>query len=356
MADAPRDARVAAALSHWAPRMIANGIDYNDFVATLARIPAWRDWSAEWSRTARRHEAIAAAALGEGHRLTAAEAFQRAALCHHFGKFVFFDDAAQYEAAHRGTVENYRRAATWLSPPARPVEVPYRGTVLRGYLRLPPGAARPPVVQVIPGLDSVKEEFGGFEPVFLARGLATLTIDGPGQGEAEGLPIEPAYEGVVAAAIDAMERFPEVDAARYGAVGISLGGYYAARAAAFEPRLRAAVAVGGPYDFGAVFDTAPVLTQEALQARFRVASREAAREATQRLTLSGAAHRIRQPFFVVFGKQDRLVPWAQAERLVNEIAAADKRFDLHDDGNHVCNNIPWAWRPQVGDWLAERLA
>jgi hypothetical protein len=193
MADQPQDPRVHAALSHWAPRMIANGIDYNDFVATLARVGAWRDWSMEWSRTAGRHEAIGEQAMREGHALTAAEAFQRASLCHHFGKFVFFDDMAQYALAHRGTVENYRRAAPHLTPPAQPIEIPYQGTTLRGYLRLPEGVQRPAVVQVIPGLDSVKEEFGGFEEVFLARGLATLTVDGPGQGEAEDLPIEPRY-------------------------------------------------------------------------------------------------------------------------------------------------------------------
>jgi dipeptidyl aminopeptidase/acylaminoacyl peptidase len=355
MADAAPDARVQAALSHWAPRMLSNGIDYNDFMATLARVQSWGAWSAEWSRTAARHEAIAARAADDGHLLTAGEAWVRASLCHHFGKFVFFDDLAQYEVAHQGTVENYRRAAPHLTPTAEAVAIPYRGGVLHGYLRKPAGAARPGIVQIIPGLDSVKEEFGNFEPVFLARGLATLTVDGPGQGEAEDRAIEPHYEHVVAACIEAMAARGDVDAGRYGAVGISLGGYYVARAAAFEPRLKAAVSVGGPYDMGAIFDSAPVLTQQALQARFRVDSVEAAREATRALSLDGVAERIRQPFFIVFGRQDRLIPFAQSERLAGEIASADKRFDLHADGNHVCNNIPYAWRPQVGDWLAERL-
>ena len=46
------DPNVRAAIAHWAPRFIANGIDYNDFVATTARVAHWRDWSVEWSRTA----------------------------------------------------------------------------------------------------------------------------------------------------------------------------------------------------------------------------------------------------------------------------------------------------------------
>ena len=355
MLSSSADPRAQSAIANWAPRMIANGIDYNDFVSTAARVRVWADWSVEWSRTAARHEAIAHQAEAEGCLRTAAEAYVAAALCHHFGKFVGVEDAAQYERANRATGENYRRAAAHLAPPAERVEVAYKGHVLPGYLRKPEGVARPPVVQVICGLDSVKEEFSGFENVFHARGLATLTIDGPGQGEAEHLPIEPAYEKVVGAAIDFLGARGDVDAGQVGAVGISLGGYYAARAAAFEPRLRATASVGGAYDFGAIFDSIPGLTRHALTLRSHSMDDGEARAFAQRLSLAEAAPRIASPFFVVFGKEDRLIPYQQAERLFAEIPCPDKRLDLHEDGNHVCNNIPYAWRPQVGDWLAARL-
>jgi dienelactone hydrolase len=347
------DPRVRAAIAHWAPRMVANGIDYNDFVTTTARVGAWADWSAEWSRTAGRHEAIATTAAAEGRMLSAAEAWVRAAICHHFGKFVYFDDMAQYARANAAVATNFRLAMPHI--PAELVRIPYGGTTLAGVLRKPGGRTRPPVVLILCGLDSVKEEMHSFEPAFHARGMATLTVDGPGQGEGENLPIEPAYEKVVGAIIDALMERDDVDGRHVAAVGVSLGGYYAARAAAWEDRLACAVGVSGTYDFAEMFDTAPSLTQHALRVRAHLATLEQAREFAARITLKDAARRITRPFFIVFGRQDRLIPWQQAERLYAEIPAADKRLDMHEDGNHVCNNIPFAWRPLVADWVGARI-
>ena len=347
------DPRVQAAIAHWAPRMVANGIDYNDFVTTTARVSAWSGWSAEWSETAARHERIGAVAAEEGRMQSAADAWVRAAICHHFGKFVFFDDMAQYARAHDAVVANFRQAVPHI--PAQIVAIPYHGATLAGVLRKPAGIARPPVVLILCGLDSVKEEMHTFEPLFHARGMATLTVDGPGQGEGEILPIEPEYEKVVGAIIDVLATRSDVDGAHVGAVGISLGGYYAGRAAAHEPRLACAASVGGPYDFGAIFDTAPSLTQHALRVRAHLQTLDQARDFAHLLTLADSAREIETPFFIVFGREDRLIPWQQAERLLAEIPAADKRLDMHEDGNHVCNNIPFAWRPLVADWVAARI-
>ena len=94
-----------------------------------------------------------------------------------------------------------------LTPPAELVRVPYGSHALAAYLRVPPrpapGQAKAPAVIMVPGLDSTKEELQATAEFFLARGLATLAIDGPGQGEAEyELPIEPRYEKVATAAVD----------------------------------------------------------------------------------------------------------------------------------------------------------
>lgn len=350
------DPRVASALAHWGPRLIANGIDYNDLLATLGRIERWDQWCAEWAKTAARHEQLAREAEARGSRISAAEAWARAALCYHFGKFVFFDDLDQLRAASAATADRYARAAPDLDPPAERVAIPYAGRSLPGYLRRPAGVERPPVVVLIAGLDSVKEEFGTFEPVFHRRGLATLAFDGPGQGEMEfDLPIEPEYERVVAAVLDWLGGRADLDHGRVGAVGVSLGGYYVSRAAAFEPRLRAAVPIGGPYDFGEIFDQLPALTQQAFRVRSYSPDLATARERAARLTLREAARRIELPFLVVFGQQDRLIPYQQAERLFAEAASADKRLVLYPEGGHVCNNLPYAYRPLVADWLAERL-
>ena len=350
------DPRVGSAIEHWAPRFIANGIDYNDFQTTLARIERWERWCAEWSRTAARHKQLAREAEGRDSPPSAGEAYARAALCYHFGKFLFFEDMDQLRAATAATARNYQRAAPLLDPPAERVSIPYAGTSLPGYLRVPRQAERPPVVLLLAGLDSVKEEFGTFEPLFLRRGVATLAFDGPGQGESEfDLPIEPAFEKAVAAAVEWIATRSDLDGSRVGATGVSLGGYYASRAAAFEPRLSCAVAIGGPYDFAEGFDHLPALTQEAFRVRSHSPDLATARRRAAALTLREAARRIEMAFLIVFGKQDRLIPYQQAERLFAEMPAARKRLELYPDGNHVCNNMPYAYRPLVADWVAEQL-
>ena len=84
---------------------------------------------------------------------------------------------------------------------------------------------------MVPGLDSTKEELQATAEYYLARGLATIAIDGPGQGESEyELPIEPAYEKVATAAVDFLKARSDIDSDRIGLFGVSLGGYYAASA------------------------------------------------------------------------------------------------------------------------------
>lgn len=349
------DSRIESAIAHWGSRLIANGIDYNDFRATTGRLQSWDQWCAEWSRTAARHEALAREAEERGSPISAAEANVRAALCYHFGKFVFFEDMDQYRAASAANVASYMKALDWLDPPAVPVAIPYSGTLLPGYLRKPRAMERPPVAIIICGLDSVKEEMHTLEPLFHRRGMATLTFDGPGQGETERLAIEPAFEKVVAAVVDFVAERPDLDGGRIGAAGVSLGGYYAARAAAFEPRLACAAAIGGPYDFGAIWDALPGHTRQAVRVRSHAADLEVARAKAQELTLKQAASRIEMPFLTIFGRQDRLIPPEQAERLHAEIPSQAKRLVMYEEGTHVCNNMPFAWRPLVSDWMADHL-
>jgi 2,6-dihydroxypseudooxynicotine hydrolase len=349
------DPNVRAAIAHWAPRFIANGVDYNDFVTTTARVAHWRDWSAEWSRTAAKHENLAHEAEARGSPMSAAEAYVRAAICHHFGKFVFFDDMEQYRRAGDATVLNYRKALAGLQPPAERVLIPIGRIELPGYLRKPAGVERPPVALIVCGLDSVKEEMNSFEPLFHRNGLATLAFDGPGQGESEALPIEPRFEVVVAAVLDWLAGRRDVDGSRVATVGISLGGYYVARAAAYERRLVCAASVGGPYDLGEIFVAMPLISRQAIQIRSHAPDMQTAHERAKPLSMADSARLIDMPFMTVFGSEDRLIPLAQAERLHAEIPHPEKQLVVLQGGNHVCNNMPYAWRPLVADWMAARL-
>src|SRR2546428_4643046 len=94
--------------------------------------------------------------------------------------------------------------------------------------------------------------------------VATLSLDGPGEGETgERMSIRPDYEAAVTVVLDALRDRPALDLRRIGAVGVSLGGYYAPRAAAFELGVKAVAAIGGPYDFGECWPQLPSLTRDA---------------------------------------------------------------------------------------------
>ena len=351
---AAKDERVAAANAHWAARFIANGTSYSDFQATMARITIWDDWCREWGRTGQYYERLATDAEAAGANVTAGEAWRRAALCWHWGKFVFVDHLDQQRAAHDRTVACFRRGAAALSPPAEPVRVPYGKTTLAAFLRIPRTSHKPPVVIMMPGLDSVKEELQATAEYLLARGLAVIAIDGPGQGEAEyELPIEPAYERVATAVVDYLEGRDDVDPARIGGFGVSLGGYYAARAAAYEPRLKAVVALAGPYQWSLDWDILPPQTRATFQRRSGATTESEAREKAAQLTLEDAAARITTPLLVAAGGRDRLVPAHHAERLAREAPGAELMLD--PDGSHGLTNHAFESRSKMADWLAVRL-
>ena len=352
MADDPR---IAAAMRHWAGRFVANGVPYGDLEALGAALTSWDGWCAAWSARAAAHEALGEAALAEGRRLSAGEHFTDAAVCYHFGKFLFVHDPAQMRAAHGKAVECRCRALPYLRPAGERVAIPYAGGALYGILRKPDGVARPPVVVMIMGLDSTKEEMTTNEAPFLARFMATLAFDGPGQGEAEyDQPIRADYEAPVKAVIDFLETRADVDATRIGLWGVSLGGYYAPRAAAFETRVRACVALSGPFDWGACWDGLPALTREAFRVRAKCRDEAEARRFAAGLTLADAAPRITCPLFLVAGKKDGVVPWTEAERLA-KAAKGETELLVVEDGGHVVNNRPWRYRTQAADWMARRL-
>jgi 2,6-dihydroxypseudooxynicotine hydrolase len=350
-----QDARVQAAIAHWGPRFVANGVVLTDFEEVTAGLESWEDWCRAWSARAAVHEELGRAALAESRVVSAGEHLQRAGVYYHFAKFLFVHDVPQMRAAHMRAVECRRLALPHIRPPGERVAVPYQGRSLYGILRKPPGAARPPVVVMAPGLDSAKEEMDAYEQPFLARGMATLAFDGPGQGEAEyDFAIRGDYEVAVAAVFDWLETRADIDAARAGLWGVSLGGYYAPRAAAFEKRVRACIALAGPFDWAECWDALPDLTREAFRARSHCVTQDQAREHARTLTLAGIAQRIACPLFIVTGKRDRLIPWQHAEQLAREVSGPVELMII-PEGNHVASNRVYRYRPQTADWMAEQL-
>jgi 2,6-dihydroxypseudooxynicotine hydrolase len=348
------DERVAAAIAHWAPRFVTNGVDMNDFQTVTGSVETWEAWLPAWRANGDMHAELAREAEEAGRSRTAGEAWNRAALSYHFGKFVWMLDMNCYRENTFLAVEALRNAHRHLDPHAERLEIPYEGIAMAANLRRPAGVERPPLVLLLPGLDSTKEEFFAWENIFLTRGMATLSLDGPGQGET-GLAssIEQAYEKAVTTALNFLEGRDALDLGRVGLAGVSLGGYYAPRAAAYETRVRAAVGISGPFDFAQCWETMPPPTRETVQHHVGASDEEEARVKAAELNLYHAAPRLDRPYLAITGRHDQLIPWEQTKRQADEAPAGE--FVLYDDGNHVCNNLPYLYRPLTADWLREKL-
>jgi 2,6-dihydroxypseudooxynicotine hydrolase len=205
------------------------------------------------------------------------------------------------------------------------------------------------------GLDSAKEETDAYEQPYLARGIATLVFDGPGQGEGEyDFALCPEYERPVKAVVDWLETRSDIDPRRIGIWGVSLGGYYAPRAAAFERRIKACVALSGPYARGASFDGRPSINVDTFRVRSKSANLEEAGKVALRISLKGVAKNITCPIYIVAGTKDRLTPHTEAEKLAAEVAGPCV-LSVIEGGNHVVNNLWYHYRDQTADWMAAQL-
>jgi dipeptidyl aminopeptidase/acylaminoacyl peptidase len=346
---------VSSAIAHWKPRFTANGVLPADFEKITGPLRVWDDWCPAWSAAAAEHETLGRAALRSGHTRSAGAHLARAAVYFHFAKFVFVEDLDQMKAAHTSAVRCLTDALPHLDPPGERHEIQFESAALVGVLRRPTTPRPHPAVVLIPGLDSAKEEFGATETLFLERGLATFSIDGPGQGEAEyDLRIRGDWEVPGAAIIDYLGSLDGIDAARIGVWGVSLGGYYAPRVASGSDSVRACIALAGPYDFGAIWDELPELTRATFRVRSGTSTDDEARVHALGLSMENRAGLITAPLQVVMGKRDRIIPWKDAQRLADE-AGGPVDLVLLDDGNHGCANMPHKHRYLSADWMTEQL-
>jgi pimeloyl-ACP methyl ester carboxylesterase len=348
--------RVHVAAHHWRPRFVANGIDVNDFDETVARTTEWKDWAPSWKAVGEMHEALGREAEERGRWVSAAQAYQRASWCWHLGKFLWFEDPALHGELRDRSVAIYRKALPHLDPPAERLEIPFEDGAIPGNLRRPAHSPHPPLVLLVPGLDSSKEELFAIEDDFLRRGLATLTIDGPGQSEnSVHFAIRPNWETVITPLLDHIAQADlGVDQDRIGLMGISMGAIYGPRAAAYEKRIKALVGLAGPYNLGECWDALNPLTRGGYVFYTKSADEAEAKRKAYTLNLEGMLDLVTQPLLVIHGGRDRLFPPSHAERIARE--AGNATLVIYPDGNHVCNNIAYKYRPLMADWLAGQLS
>jgi alpha-beta hydrolase superfamily lysophospholipase len=350
------DPQVDLIFSHFIPRYEATGVDPNDLRRLMATVDRWDDWCKRWSEFGAMHEKLAAEAASAGRTVTAAEANVRASIYYHYAKHLFADRPEEFRQAHDAMLRSYTAGATALRVPVERVMFPYKSVSMAGWLRKPFNVDRPPVAVVLPGLDACKEELHHWAAAFVERGVAALTLDGPGQGETSfHLPTTHEWGPVLGAVIDVLAERKDVEGARVGVVGQSLGAIYAPLAAAGEPRLKACIANCGPFDWGEVLPKMPKVSQEVFRVRSHAKSMAEAHELANKITLKDAAREIRCPLLVVFGAGDKLIAPEEGRRLA-DAASGPTDYVVYPEGNHVCFNISYKFRPLTADWMAEKLA
>ena len=346
---------VSIALATMQARAVVRGIDLSDYRRLAGKVTTWDEWWDQWTAMGEHYLALADRYQAEGWTASAGRARVRAGVAFHFGKSLAVEDDARYRDLTLRSVEAVAGGLHQLDPTFERIEVPFDGHRVVGNLRRPAGIERPPLALLIPGTESVKEEFPQWEEDFLSRGIATLTMDGPGQGEVGfELRIRHDYERPVTALLDALDGRDDLDLTRIAAAGVSLGGYYAIRAAAFEPRITAVLANCAPWSLGDEWSRLVPLYRAKYVWNLGGGSEEVAEQRAQLMTLDGVAERVTVPALVIFGAADVLMD-ADAHGRRTAEALPKGELWMFEGGNHGVTNYAAEHLGPAADWLLTRM-
>jgi len=323
-------------------------------------------WERAWHGLAETMEAKAKRELELGHKKTSMQNFFYANQYYRMSDiYLAGDEPTKRAERFLRCQENFRAAAKLHVPPIETIAVLCGNEEYAGYFCHPinPAPGKWPTVFLVGGADAFSEElFFDGRPV-LDRGWALLLVDTPGRGSSiygKGIPTRADYEVPVKACIDYLVSRPDVDAERIGLIGISMAGYYAPRATAFETRIKALVCWSGCYS---VLDDLYLFCKNLQPTVQRILGGVTDAEARERLkafTMEGVAQNITCPTLITHGGEDIRMSVEGAKRLFAKIGSTDKTLKIYNDANAGgtihCSHDYWAHNvPFMLDWLEQRL-
>lgn len=332
-------------------------------VASRIKVGDYESFHHEWAKLANKTLTKANDAMDQNHLETARASYLRAA--NYFRTAEFFlqpDDERKLPIYEKG-VETFRKGSELLANPPKAVEIPFEHAVLPGYFFEAPGQEKGPLMVMFGGLDSTAEElYFGPAQLLNERGISLLALDGPGQGGAlrfHHIHSRHDYNTAGTAAYEWAVENLNVDPNRIGIMAVSMGGYMAARCAAFEPRFKACAIWGAVYDYNDVWSKRPDNHPLAkiLQHIFGVEDMPAAREKLQHYNLRGVAEKIQVPTYIVHGEDDRQNVVENAYSVYNDLTCPRwlKIIPASSPGSSHCqvDNITETY--EMYDWLKEQL-
>ena len=338
---------------------IGANVDYSEIQRILADIKGFYSWYDAWAKSAERFLTIARKAEQKNHHITSGENYLRAALLYHFAQLFTRPEDPHRSEGQEKRVAYYRKACPYLLPPVEPVSIESGDLRLPGYFRPAIDGTKPPVVLMIPGANSVKEELHQWGWEFNQRGLATLAFDGPGQGELSvrngGVPLRlETYHQAVSAVIDYLETRDDVDNTRVIAWGQSTGGQLAIRAAAYEERIYGAVSLGGGYDYRLeITPTTPADVWEEARELYGFETFVQAKDyVLQKGSLEGIAEKVTCPLLLIHGELDNIVALEEMERIQRETKGKTNLL-VYQNGNHSVCNYNLEMRSEIADWVLD---
>lgn len=350
-------------------RALPLGLDLSEIDRVIASVDSfyrggYRDWPTQWFKASDDYLERGRSALAGGHQETAAQLLLSAAACCHLAGYMHHDIGRLLPETQRSmlrAVEIYWEGAPLYDPPAELLEVAFDDTTLRPFLRLPPGVAHPPCVILIGGANSNMINMHAVADYYLARGMATVGLDGPGQGEFRartGRALRVAdFDRALGAVADQLQRDPRVDVRRIGIYGRATGSLLAIHAAASDKRFRAVVAHPAAFDFGNFFDQAflPTLVTHRLEMCSFLGAQtleEGGRLVREQLTLARVADNVDFPILSVCSADDETMPSSESELLRRCVKGPVEIVTFPGKGHGGPSRLSL---PLEADWMRDRL-
>lgn len=344
---------------HFYSRFLISGVDLDRIRRVIPRIKNYYSWCAEWSKEGTLLNKLAEEHLSKGNIFTARRLFHEAAGCFHVAQHIYFIDLQQKEEAQENVRKMYKRAIETYEESQRPIriDIPFRETLIPGYLRLVNQPNRPLIIE-INGLDNLKEvENQYLANLLLEARFNVFVFDGPGQGEMrKNLKLIPDYEKVVSTIIDWFEannRY-KIDLTKIGTEGMSFGGYLSPRVAGFDKRIACAVSIGG---LGYLKEKPKKINPIWVRDLLYVTGVKAVEEAMVKGIIDiREAPPLDRPLLVIHGGQDKLIPDSKEQAdYIMDWAIGEKELKFYPDGEHCCVNYLDEILPYIIDWFKKHL-